>query len=309
MLAHSRPPTRDRRRWAPRHLSQEVGDVRFPPAVAFEEAQDAQQSELPGYAATNLTKGSGVVDSGPVLCLVGVWKAFDRGGGRVSVLEGVSLRVAAGEIAAVVGARGRGKSTLIRVASGTLPIDRGSVSLDGRELTGLSEDQLTEILANEIGLATRAGPEVRLNVHDYVEMSLGATRKYSKGERAERVRAVLERLGLADASGAMWEELSDWQRVLVEFAQAIVKRPRLLLIDDVVDGLGLEHKRAAMDLVEGFAKDVGCAVLMAVSDHAAALRSATVWSLSHAKLELMHKHPDITYLHQPRQEVARAREP
>jgi putative ABC transport system ATP-binding protein len=234
----------------------------------------------------------------PVLRLVGVWKAFARGRERVSVLEDVSLEVLAGEVAAVVGGRGQGKTTLIRVASGTLPVDRGSVWLDGRELTGLSDGQLSTVLADDVGIATRAGPEARLNVHDYVEMSLGATRRCSKGERARRVRDVLEQLELTGASGAMWDELSDWQRVLVEFAQAIVVRPRLLLVDDVVDGLGLGHKRTAMDLIEGFAKDVHCAVLMAVSDHAAALRSATVWSLSHGKLELMHKDPDITYLHQ-----------
>jgi putative ABC transport system ATP-binding protein len=244
----------------------------------------------------------------PVLRLVGVWKAFARGRDRVSVLEDVSLEVSAGEVAAVVGGRGQGKSTLIRVASGTLPVDRGSVWLDGRELPELSDGELRGVLADDIGIATRAGPEARLNVHDYVEMSLGATRKFNKRERSQRVRAVLEQLDLAGASGAMWGELSDWQRVLAEFAQAIVVRPRLLLIDDVVDGLSLDHKRTAMDLIEGFAKDVHCAVLMAVSDHAAALRSATVWSLSHGKLELMHKDPDITYLHQRQAETARATE-
>jgi putative ABC transport system ATP-binding protein len=233
-----------------------------------------------------------------VLRLVGVWKAFARGRERVSVLEDVSLEVAAGEVAAVVGGRGQGKSTVVRVASGTLPVERGGVWLGGRELTGLSDGELSPILADEIGVAGRAGPDARLNVHDYVEMSLGATRKYSKSDRARCVQEVLEQLELRDAGGAMWEELSDWQRVLVEFAQAIVVRPRLLLIDDVVDGLSLEHKRGAMDLIEGFARDLHCAVLMAVSDHAAALRSATVWSLSHGTLELMHRDPDITYIHQ-----------
>jgi putative ABC transport system ATP-binding protein len=242
----------------------------------------------------------------PVLRLVGVWKAFARGGERVSVLEGVSLEVAAGEVAAVVGGRGQGKSTLIRVAAGTLPVDRGGVWLDGRELMGLSDGDLSTVLAGEIGVAGRGGPEARLNVHDYVEMSLGAIRKYGKEERARHVRGVLEQFELGDAGGAMWEELSDWQRVLVEFAQAIVVRPRLLLVDDVVDGLGLDHKRSAMDLIEGFAKDMHCAVLMAVSDHAAALRSATVWSLSHGKLELMHQDPAITYLHQHERSTVRA---
>ncbi len=239
----------------------------------------------------------------PVLSLDGVWLGFERGGGRVSVLEDVSLEVRAGQVAAVVGGRGQGKSTLIRIATGMLRTDRGSVSIDGRELAGLSERELERLLASEIGIATRAGEE-RLNVHDYVEMSLVATRRYSRRERDRLVKDILAELEISECAGSKRAELSDWQRVLVEFAQAIVRRPKLLLVDDVVDGMGLDQKRAAMDLMEGFAKDRHCAVLMAVSDHAAALRSATVWQLNHTKLELMHQDPDITYLHQHRQDQA-----
>ncbi len=244
----------------------------------------------------------------PVLRLDGVWLAFERGGVRVSVLEGVSLEVRAGQIAAVVGGRGQGKSTLIRLATGMLSADRGSVSIEGRELGDLSDRDLERLLRTEIGVATRAGEE-RLNVHDYVEMSLAATRKYSGRERDRFVKDILAELEISGCADSKWDELSDWQRVLVEFAQAIVRRPKLLLVDDVVDGMGLDQKRAAMDLMEGFAKDRRCGVLMAVSDHAAALRSATVWRLSHTKLELMHQDPDITYLHQRQPARARVAEP
>ena len=235
----------------------------------------------------------------PVLRFEGVWKAFVRGDDRVSVLEDVSLEVAAGEVAAVVGARGRGKTTLLRVASGTLSADRGSVTVRGRELTGVSDRKLTDVLQADLKVAVRSGPWVRFNVNDYVEMSLVATREYKRKQRCERVAQTLELVGLEGCGALKWEELSDWQRVLAEFAQAIVTHPRLLLVDDVVDGLALDHKQAAMTLMEGFAKDLGCSVLMAVSDHAAALRSAKVWQLLNGHLELMHKDTDITYLHQP----------
>jgi ABC-type cobalamin/Fe3+-siderophores transport system ATPase subunit len=233
----------------------------------------------------------------PVLRLDGVWFGFDRGGEWVSVLEDVSLEVRAGQVAAVVGGRSQGKSTLIQVATGMLCANRGSVSIDGRELGGLSKQDLELLWGTEIGIATRDGEE-RLNVHDYVEMSVAAPRKYSGRERARLVKDVLAELEISGCAGSKWKELSDWQRVLVEFAQAIVRRPKLLLVDDVVDGMGLDQKRAAMDLMQGFSKDRRCGVLMAVSDHAAALRSATVWELSHTKLELMHQDTDITYLHQ-----------
>jgi ABC-type lipoprotein export system ATPase subunit len=239
----------------------------------------------------------------PVLLFGGVWRGFERGRGWVSVLEDVSLEVWMGQVAAVVGGRGQGKSTLIRLAAGMLRADRGSVSIDGRELGDLSDRELGRLLRTEIGVATRAG-EDRLNVHDYVEMSLVATCRYSRKERDRLVKDVLSELEISGCADSKRAELSDWQRVLVEFAQAVVRRPKLLLVDDVVDGMGLDQKRAAMDLMEGFAKDRRCGVLMAVSDHAAALRSATVWQLSHTKLQLMHQDPDITYLHQHRQDHA-----
>jgi putative ABC transport system ATP-binding protein len=235
-----------------------------------------------------------------VLRLQGVWKAFERGRTRLSVLEDVSLEVEAGEIAAVVGGRGHGKTTLIRVASGTLPVERGSVVLKNRELTGLSDRQMQRVLATEIGIATKIGPEARLDVRDYLEMALSAPREYSSSERARRIEEMLDRLELVGCARARWGELSDWQQVLVEFAQALIRGPELLLVDDIMDGLGLDQKQAAMTLIEGFAKDLQLAVLMAVSDHAAALRSAKVWRLSHAHLELMHEDPDVTYLHQRR---------
>jgi putative ABC transport system ATP-binding protein len=235
-----------------------------------------------------------------VLRLHRVWKAFDRGQGRIDVLQDVSLELAAGQIAAVLGNRDQGKTTLIRVASGTLPVDQGGVYVDERLVTGLSEDALAEVLAKKIGIATRSGSDARLKVCDYVEMSLTATRDYTRRERRERVRRTLDALGLAGVGELMWRDLSNWQRVLVEMAQAVIVRPRLLLIDDLLDGLGWGKKQAALELIEGFAEEIGCGVLMAVSDHATATRAGQVWELSEGKLRLMHKDADVIELHRAR---------
>jgi len=245
-------------------------------------------------------------DPAEVLRLGGVWRAFDRGRDRVSVLEDVSLTVAAGEIVAVVGTRDQGKTTLIRVASGMLPADRGSVQIAGVELAGLKDRELSWLLAHEIGVAGRSGPEVRVSVREYVELSLVACQRrrwrwwwrgeWRGRERRLRVTAVLDELGLADCAESKWDELSNWQRVLVEIAQAIVVRPKLLLIDDVMDGFGLGKKEAVMDILGGFARDTGCGVLMAVSDHASALLAERVWQLRRGKLKLMadHTHTEET---------------
>jgi ABC-type lipoprotein export system ATPase subunit len=236
---------------------------------------------------------------GEVLLLDDVWKAFDRGRDRVPVLEGVSLSVAAGEIVAVVGTRDQGKTTLMRVASGMLPADRGSVQVVGLELTGLSDRRLAGVLRTEVGVAARGGPDVRVRVRDYVGLPLATGRWLGWRERRLRVAQALKQLDVAGAAELRWRECSDWQRVLVELAQAIVGRPRVLLIDDVIDGLGFGKKQAAMEILRGFASDLGCGVLMAVSDHVAALPADRVWQLSGGRLKLMAdlSDPDLIPLH------------
>jgi ABC-type cobalamin/Fe3+-siderophores transport system ATPase subunit len=245
-----------------------------------------------------------------VLRLDGVCKAFDRGRDRISVLEDVSLSVGAGEIVSVVGTRAQGKSTLIRLASGTLRADSGSVCVGGVKLGGLKDKDLSRILARDLGVAARNGlPEVRVRVREHVEFSLRAcnrlwSRQWPERELRLRVTEVLDELGLSACADSKWEELSDWQRVLVELAQAVAVRPKLLLIDDLVDGFGLDKKQAMMELLEGFARDLGCGVLLAVSDHASALRSVQIWQLNRGKLKLIadHTQPDVIPLHQHRRE-------
>ena len=236
---------------------------------------------------------------GEVLRLDGVWKAFDRGRDRVPVLEDVSLSVAAGEIVAVVGTRDQGKTTLMRVASGMLPADRGSVQVVGLELTGLSDRRLAGVLRTEVGVAARGGPDVRVRVRDYVGLPLATGRWLGWRERRLRVAQALKQLDVAGAAELRWRECSDWQRVRVELAQAVVGRPRVLLIDDVIDGLGLGKKQAAMEILRGFASDLGCGVLMAVSDHVAALPADRVWQLNGGRLKLMAdlSDPDVIPLH------------
>jgi len=229
----------------------------------------------------------------PVLRLDGVWKGFDRGRDRVVVLRGVSLTVPAGVLVAVLGERGQGKTTLIRVGSGTLPVEDGQVLIDGQTTLGISDSGLSEVLARKVGVATRLGPAAKIDVESYIEMHLGATREYSWRSRREQVRRALREFDLAGTEKLMWGELSDTQRVAVEIAQAVVVKPRLLLVDDVLDGLGSSAKYAALGILEGLAKDEGCGVLMAVSDHTTATRGEQVHQLIDGKLRLMHHDPNI----------------
>ncbi len=217
-----------------------------------------------------------------VLRLDEVWKGFDRRHAIVPVLEDISLSVAEGEIVAVVGGAARGKTTLIELAAGRLPPDRGRVQINGVDVTWLKDRAVSNLVAGSIGVATRSGPPLNTSAREYIELALGAAKdgrrqRWDRREQHSMAAAALDELDIAECAPLRWGELSDWQRVLVELAQAVCVGPPLLLVDDLARDFALGQKQALMDVLEGLARERKCGVLMAVSDHASALRSVRVW--------------------------------
>jgi putative ABC transport system ATP-binding protein len=126
---------------------------------------------------------------GEVLRLNAVSKGFDRHHGRVEVFEEISLSVAGGEVVAVVAAPGQGKTTLIALASGMLRPDSGSVHLNGVDVTGLRDKEISRLLAADVGVATRSGPALNTTASEYIESALGAPKDGKRrrwGRREQR---------------------------------------------------------------------------------------------------------------------------
>jgi ABC-type lipoprotein export system ATPase subunit len=220
--------------------------------------------------------------TGPLLSLTGVNRSYRRGRHEMRVLIDASLQVSAGEIVAVQGQRGAGKTTLLKIAAGMELPDGGRVSFDGWDLTGLSDVQLSRLLGAQIGWVHNNGPESRVRVLDYVALPL----LISLGDRAAYTRAAqaLERVGAADCAQQRWETLSDGERGLVGIAHAIVRSPRLLLVDDVTMILGIHETDTLTRLLRSIASESAIGVLMTVSDTAAALQSDRMMSLAGGRL-------------------------
>jgi predicted ABC-type transport system involved in lysophospholipase L1 biosynthesis ATPase subunit len=220
-----------------------------------------------------------------LLSLEGVCKEFRRGELRLVVLKDVWLTVGEGEVVSVVGTRGQGKSTLLRVAAGLERPDGGRVCMEGRDLSALSDRELSRLLRKEVGLAGRGGPGMRLRMVEYVALPLllGAARRERRALHSQALWA-LERVGMTDRAGARWEDLSDWDRALAEIAQAIVARPKLMILDDVTDGLSMRETERVAALVHDLACEQRAGVLMGLSDGEATLRSQRVHSLYEGRL-------------------------
>ncbi len=219
----------------------------------------------------------------PLLQLDAVRKSFWRGPREVRVLKDVSLDVHAGEMVGVYGQRGSGKTTLLRIAAGFEAPDAGAVAFAGARLERRSRRQLARLHREQIGWVERAGPQSDdLPIRVYVALPL--YRSHGPLEAQRRAVAALERLGVVDAADERWSQLSDTERILVAIAQALVRAPRLLLVDDPTAGLSIIDRERIVGLLRAAAEDGGLAILMAVPDMPAMLHAHEVRSLSRGRL-------------------------
>jgi ABC-type lipoprotein export system ATPase subunit len=218
-----------------------------------------------------------------LLRLDSVSMSYWRGSRETRVLKNVSLDVCAGELVGIYGQRGAGKTTLLRLAAGFEPPATGRVALDGVNLASLSRNDLARIHREEIGWVERAGPETReLPMRTYVALPL--YRDFGPVQAERRAVAALAKVGADDAAEARWSSLSDTVRMLVAIAQALVREPRVLLVDDPTAGLGIIDRERVVGLLRSAAEDGGLGVLMAVPDMPAMLHAHEVRSLSRGRL-------------------------
>jgi putative ABC transport system ATP-binding protein len=232
---------------------------------------------------------------GELLEMRDVSKRYRRGSQILRVLESASLRVGRGEVVCVLGSRGQGKTTLLRIAAGMESADEGLVSFEGENLAALRDRELQHLLGRRIAWAGRSGPGIRTRMLDYVALPLLVShaarervslrrRWRAKGDVEERAMAALERVGAAGCAGQVWESMSDWERALVEVAQAIAGQPALLLVDDVTDALGIRETDELTRLLSSLARESKMGVLMSVSDAQATLLSDRIVTLAGGRL-------------------------
>lgn len=224
---------------------------------------------------------------GELLALRNVAKGYRRGGRWVRVLSDISLHVDSGELVAVAGSRGEGKTTLLKIAAGLELPDAGEVHLGNVDLARCSDEERSRHLGDEISWVHRDGTGLRFEVLDYVGLPLAIGRRRRRRAVEALAMQALERVGAADCAHQRWEELSNWERVLVAFARGAIGEPRLMIVDDVVDGLGMRRTREAGELLSSLVQELGCGVLMSVSDLEAALVADRVWSFERGGLKLM----------------------
>ena len=201
-----------------------------------------------------------------MLRLTGVSKRF----GARTVLDGVSLDVAAGEYVAVLGDSGIGKSTLLNVIAGLEPVDAGSVEFDGLELTRLSDDELAVLRRERCGFVFQAFHVLpHLTVEENVGLPL-LLRNSPRDETRAKARKLIAAVGLAGREASPPRELSGGELQRVAIARALVGDPRLVLADEPTGNLDPDNARVVLDLMRTQVKARGAAGILATHSEAAA---------------------------------------
>jgi len=190
--------------------------------------------------------------------------------GPVAALKGISLRVEAGSIVALIGANGAGKSTALRAISGLLAPSRGRIAWEGRPLDGLPPHEI-------LGLGIGHVPEGRQIFPDltvWENLRLGGYRERDGGRLRERLDAVFRQFPiLAERRRQLGGTLSGGEQQMLAIGRALMAEPRLLMLDEPSLGLAPRYVERVVEILQAL-NGRGMAILLVEQKAQAALRIA-----------------------------------
>jgi putative ABC transport system ATP-binding protein len=216
-----------------------------------------------------------MMSEAPAVRAQGCSRHYRTGDGEVTGLEDVSLSVARGEIVAVVGPSGSGKSTLLFLLGGLDYPDHGSVQVDGHDWAQLGGRARARFRRHACGFVVQGFALLpQATAAENVELPL----LLDEAPAAERTRAAavaLARVGLAEHSGKLPDQLSGGEQQRVAIARALIMEPALVLADEPTGNLDSEN---------GHAREHGSAVVLVTHDPAVATHADRTLELHSGRL-------------------------
>jgi putative ABC transport system ATP-binding protein len=219
--------------------------------------------------------------------LKNVTKHYPGKGRKVTALNDVTLDIPDGQLVAIQGPTGGGKSTLLQMLGALDRPTSGTVELEGSSLGTLADRKLTGIRGKEIGFVFQGFNLIpTLTALENVETAL-VPLGIPATERRDRATKALESVGLADRGDHRPAELSGGQQQRVAIARALVKEPDVLLADEPTGNLDEETRDEIMDLLEGLWRDRGLTLVIVTHDSAVARRAQRRLHIKQGKVKEM----------------------
>ena len=198
---------------------------------------------------TNQSNGGSSVDNEAVIVASDVEKWYDNG---FNVLKGVSLDVFKGEVVVVMGPSGSGKSTFIRTFNALEPYQKGSIVIDGIEIS--HDLKNIEEIRREVGMVFQQfNLFPHLTVLQNVTLAPIWVRKQKKREAEEIAMQLLERVGILEQASKFPGQLSGGQQQRVAIARSLAMQPKIMLFDEPTSALDPEMVREVLDVMRGLA--------------------------------------------------------
>lgn len=224
--------------------------------------------------------------AGPTLAVRGVEKELSNGREVVHILKGVSFELNRGEMVALMGPSGSGKSTLLGIVSGLDHPTSGEVLLGGRDISNLSERELSRLRSQQVGMVFQSYNLIStLTALENVQLPLlvpGRSRDSSGG--LDRARALLQEVGLGHRLNHRPSQLSGGEQQRVGVARALVTDPNLLVADEPTGNLDRETGEALVDLLLDLRQRLGTTILLATHNSAVAERADRILRMNDGRL-------------------------
>ena len=188
----------------------------------------------------------------------------------VEVLKSVSFSIDRKEVVSIVGPSGSGKTSIIMLASGLETASSGSVKVNGQEIVGLKENQLSEVRRKNIGIVFQSFYLIpNLTAVENVLLSLEANQQFDLEQDAKN---LLDEFGLSHRLHHLPSELSGGEQQRVAIARALINKPKIILADEPTGNLDSANSESMIDLLFDYTKKSQTSLVMVTHDNTIANR-------------------------------------
>lgn len=216
-------------------------------------------------------------------------KEYKMGDTIITANDHVTFSVEQGEIAVILGPSGAGKSTVLNILGGMDTCDSGRVAIDGIDIAGFNEKQLTDYRRNDVGFVFQFYNLVpNLTAKENVEL---ASQIVADAEDSED---ILLKVGLGKRMNNFPAQLSGGEQQRVTIARALAKKPKLLLCDEPTGALDYETGKQILQLLEDAAHQMGTTVVIITHNSAIAPMADRVIRINDAKVRSQTQNPSPT---------------
>lgn len=211
-------------------------------------------------------------------------KSFGVGNEKHNVLGGVSAYINEGEFVSVMGPSGSGKSTLLYAMSGMDSIDSGKVSFDGRDLSALSEKELSDIRRTKMGFIFQQPTLLKnLNILDNIILPSMRDNRKNVAKITEKARALMKKVGIAELENRDITKVSGGQLQRAGICRSLISSPKIIFGDEPTGALNSKTAQEIMDIISEINTE-GTAVVLVTHDAKVAARTERIMFMLDGKI-------------------------